>query len=125
MKRSFVLAVFASLLLMPLILEGHYNTTSTSYNIPSNNEKNQHYFTESSSIIYVPDNYTKIQDAINNASDGDTIFVKAGTYYENIVVNKRVSLVGENRSTAIIDGNMTATVVAVTADIVTISLIVR
>ena len=27
-------------------------------------------------------NYTKIQDAINNASDGDTVFVYNGTYYE-------------------------------------------
>jgi len=40
-----------------------------------------------------------IQEAINLAQSGDTIFVHAGTYYENIVVNKVVSLIGENSST--------------------------
>ena len=48
-----------------------------------------------------------IQEAINAANDGDTIYVHNGTYYENIVVNKTVSLVGENRSNTIIDGNET------------------
>jgi hypothetical protein len=28
-----------------------------------------------------PGNYTKIQDAIDNASNGDTVFVFNGTYY--------------------------------------------
>jgi parallel beta-helix repeat protein len=63
------------------------------------------------STIIVPDNYPTIQEAINNANDGDTIYVKAGTYYEHVVVNKTVSLVGENESTTIIDGGGTGVVV--------------
>jgi len=59
-------------------------------------------------IIIVPDDYERIQWAINNASVGTTIFVKAGTYYENVVVDKTISLVGENRTTTVIDGNRTA-----------------
>ena len=51
-----------------------------------------------------PNNYTKIQDAIDNASDGDTVFVYNGTYYENIVVDKSIDLIGEDRNTTIIDG---------------------
>ena len=49
-----------------------------------------------STLIYVPDNYTKIQWAVDNATDGDTIIVDAsgGPYYENVVVNKRLSLIG-------------------------------
>jgi len=43
-----------------------------------------------------------IQQAINLAQPGDTIFVHSGTYYENIVVNKPVSVVGENSSTTTI-----------------------
>lgn len=43
-----------------------------------------------------------IQEAINLAQPNDTIFVHAGTYYENIIVNKTVSVVGENSSTTII-----------------------
>jgi len=55
--------------------------------------------------IVVPDDYVSIQEAIDNAADGDTIFVKEGTYHENVVVNKSLSLVGENVDTTIIDGN--------------------
>jgi pectin methylesterase-like acyl-CoA thioesterase len=36
--------------------------------------------------------FSKIQDAINAASPGDTIYINNGTYYENIVVNRSVSL---------------------------------
>ncbi|MGD0496605.1 MAG: NosD domain-containing protein [Candidatus Bathyarchaeia archaeon] len=54
-----------------------------------------------------PADFSKIQDAINAASDGDTIFVHNGTYYENVRVNQTVSLVGENRDNTIVDGNRT------------------
>ncbi len=49
-----------------------------------------------------PGNYTKIQDAIDNASEGDTIFVYTGTYFENILLWKSVNLIGENRKNTII-----------------------
>jgi pectin methylesterase-like acyl-CoA thioesterase len=53
-----------------------------------------------------PGNYTKIQDAIDNASDGDTVFVYSGKYEErDIIVNKSISLIGENKETTIVDGN--------------------
>jgi hypothetical protein len=52
-----------------------------------------------------PGNYSRIQDAIDNASDGDTVFVYSGIYYENIVVDKSIDLIGENRDTTIIDAN--------------------
>ena len=49
--------------------------------------------------------YTAIQEAINapETLDGHTIFVEKGTYYENVVVNKSLSLTGEDRSTTIIE----------------------
>jgi len=51
-----------------------------------------------------PNNYSKIQDAVDNASDGDTIFVYSGIYRENIVINKSVFLIGEDKNTTIIVG---------------------
>ena len=49
-------------------------------------------------------NYTTIQSAIDNASDGDTVFVYNGTYYENIIIRKSINLIGENKDITVIDG---------------------
>ncbi len=38
--------------------------------------------------------FTRIQDAVNAASNGDTIIVYNGTYFENVVVNKQLTLKG-------------------------------
>lgn len=51
-----------------------------------------------------PADFHTIREAINNASEGDTVFVRNGTYYENIAINKTVALAGENLETTIIDG---------------------
>lgn len=48
-----------------------------------------------------------IQAAINSANSGATIGVDSGVYNEHIVVNKSVSLIGENPSNTIIDGSGT------------------
>ncbi|MCD4664039.1 MAG: right-handed parallel beta-helix repeat-containing protein [Bacteroidales bacterium] len=65
-------------------------------------------YTTTNGIIYVDDDggadYTRIQDAVDNASDGDRIEVRAGTYYENVVVDKSVTIIGEDRETTVIDG---------------------
>ena len=76
--------------------------------------------TVSGSTIYHVYPGESIQDAINSAESGDTIFVHNGTYYEHVVVNKTVWLVGENRRNTIIDGNSTGNVIEVTASNVNI-----
>jgi len=48
--------------------------------------------------------YHCIQDAINNCSDGDVVYIKKGIYYENILVNKSILLVGESSNNTIIEG---------------------
>ena len=68
-----------------------------SYNISSND------------IIYVDDDggadFTKIQDAIDYANEGDTIFVYNGLYNEEILINKNdLSIIGEDRENTIIKG---------------------
>jgi len=65
--------------------------------------------TSSGHWLYVggsgPGNYTKIQDALNNASYNDTIFVYNGTYEENIFINITITLIGEDKNQTILDGN--------------------
>jgi len=68
-----------------------------------------------------PDNYTKIQDAIEAARDGYTIFVYSGTYYENVNVYRSINLIGENRDTTVIDGRMKNYVFYLNCDWVNIS----
>lgn len=64
--------------------------------------------TGSYNILFVggskPGNYTSIQDAIDNATDGDTIFVYNGTYHENIIIHTSVNITGEDKNSTIIDG---------------------
>ncbi len=66
-------------------------------------------------------NYTRIQDAIDDASDGDTVYVydDSSPYYENLNVSKSIYLIGEDKNTTVIDGN--EYVINITADEVTIS----
>jgi parallel beta-helix repeat protein len=68
-------------------------------------------------------NYTGIQDAIDAPETlaGHTILADDGIYYEHVVVSKPVSLIGQNRETTIIDGNMTDDVIRVTQDCVNIT----
>ena len=58
--------------------------------------------------IYVggngPGNYSKIQEAINDSSDDDTVYVYNGTYNENVIVNKSIDLIGEDKNTTKIKG---------------------
>ena len=48
--------------------------------------------------------YTTIQDAVDNAMPFDTINVSAGTYPENVVINKSLTVQGADASSTIVDG---------------------
>jgi nitrous oxidase accessory protein len=65
-----------------------------------------------------PNNYSQIQNAIDNASDGDTIYVFSGTYNENLRIDKTLLIKGENESTAIIDGKQITNTIFISADTV-------
>ena len=74
--------------------------------------------------IYVDDDggadYTKIQDAIDAANNGDTVYVYEGTYHENLQIDKTIFLTGEDKSETIIYGENSGKVVKVTANSVNI-----
>ncbi len=61
--------------------------------------------------LEVPKQYSTIQATIDAAKEGDTIKVAPGTYGENLVVDKSVSIVGEKKETTIIDGSGTDNVI--------------
>jgi parallel beta-helix repeat protein len=78
-------------------------------------------------ILYVggngPGNYTRIQDAIDDASNGNTVFVydDSSPYRENVIVNKSINLIGEDKDYTVIDGSWQGTTVYISADMVNIS----
>jgi len=49
--------------------------------------------------------YCKIQYAIDNSSNGDTIYVYNGIYSEKIIINKPIILHGEDRNKTVIDAS--------------------
>jgi len=70
----------------------------------------QAFSTSQGNWLYVggagPGNYTKIQNAIDNASTGDTIYVYQGTYNEALIIDTwSLTIIGENRDTTIIETN--------------------
>ncbi|HEC88240.1 MAG TPA: hypothetical protein ENI52_02870 [Thermoplasmata archaeon] len=64
------------------------------------------------------ENYSKIQDTIDDAINGDTIFVYSGVYYENIVIDKKLSIIGESKESTVIDGGKNESVVEIISDYV-------
>jgi len=65
-----------------------------------------------SATLLVPEEYSTIQSAISSSFDGDTVLVSAGTYYENINFgSKKISIIGEDKQSTIIDGNYSGSVV--------------
>ena len=112
-----IVGIFVCMLLIGTVLSvsGNVDVERTTIRLSSGN------------TLYVggsgPGNYTSIQGAIDDAEDGDTVFVydDSSPYYENVVVNKSINLIGGDRETTVIDGNRIGDVVYVNTDGVTIS----
>ncbi len=78
-------------------------------------------------VLYVggqgADNYSTIQDAVDDASDGDTIFVYGSPlpYYEHVIITSSITLCGENQKTTIIDGLHNGSVISIRHDTVVVT----
>ena len=64
-----------------------------------------------------PGNYSKIQDALDDAQDGDTVFIydDSSPYNENIFINSSLSLLGENQITTQLNGKSQSHTITVNA----------
>ncbi|KAF5435122.1 CASH domain-dontaining protein [Candidatus Methanophagaceae archaeon] len=80
------------------VYENRSNTwnTSTIGNLWSDYNGTGYYVIDENNTDYLPRGLERasIQDRINNASHGDTITISAGTYNENVTINKTVTLIG-------------------------------
>jgi parallel beta-helix repeat protein len=59
-------------------------------------------------IITVPTDYLEIQEAVNNASEGDTVYILNGTYSETIELISDITILGQDKNTTVIDGGGSA-----------------
>ena len=110
---TFSVVIFISLSIVP-ISDSIYPTLKINALFSSTN----------GNILHVggsgPNNYTTINEALQDASNGDTIFVYPGIYHERLSIKKSINLIGKNRNTTIIDGRV-YDVVTILADSVIIS----
>ncbi|MCK4696647.1 MAG: hypothetical protein KAT74_12835, partial [Candidatus Cloacimonetes bacterium] len=67
----------------------------------------------SSTIINIPGDYPTIQEGLNEAEEGDSVLVAAGTYSENIIwpTTNGIKLIGSGEDNCIIDGNSLTSVI--------------
>ena len=70
-------------------------------------------------VINVPADQSTIQMGIDAASNGDSVLVSSGTYYENIVwpATNGIKLIGSGEENCIIDGNELASVIRFEEDL--------
>lgn len=67
------------------------------------------------------DHFENIQDAIDKVAGSGNVNVYEGTYYENIIVDKTVNLIGQDRNNTNIDGNNIGNVIAISSNRVNIN----
>lgn len=57
--------------------------------------------------LVVPDDYAQVNWALGNATSGDTVYVKSGTYNERtFLIDKPLSLIGEDKTNTILIGGV-------------------
>lgn len=89
--------------------------------VQKNNDVNNNISIGLTNTLYVgnddPNSFDSIQEAIIAADSGDTIqvFDDSSPYYESIVIDKPLTIIGENSSSTIIDGGNKATTVHISS----------
>jgi nitrous oxidase accessory protein NosD len=99
-ERKWIAILFIASLLSSF---GALNSQSLAKSSSLGATNQSHSVAPPAGALIVPDNYPTIQAAIANASAGETVFVKEGTYYyyggpvaDAIIIDKSLSLIGQN-----------------------------
>ena len=128
MKKQLIFGIF-------LIL--YISSISSAMQISNNKASNKNSFLidlNKGKTIYVDNNntegpwdgtieqpYKNIQDGIDNANNGDNVFVFNGFYIENVNVNKSIDIIGEDNHQTVIKRNQSGATVKITTGFVNIS----
>ena len=107
--NKILITILTALIVLPTIT----NISITSGELEIKN-RNLHLIEET---IYVDDNntegpwdgtyeypYQNICDGVLNAGNWDTIYIFNGLYKENLIINKPISIIGEDQNNTVIDG---------------------
>lgn len=79
--------------------------------------------TASAAVINVPADQPTVQAGINAAADGDSVLIAPGTYYENVIIDHPLALLGMSTDDVMLDGSNSGDVVTVTSNNVSIASI--
>jgi len=97
MNRKTVSGIMLTLLLLGMFI--------LAFNIQSIKAEPRTWTVDDDRVECPDADFTSIQQAINAAGSGDTIYVYNGTYYERVKIDKHLNLVGADKGTTIIDAN--------------------
>ncbi|MHC1625410.1 MAG: right-handed parallel beta-helix repeat-containing protein, partial [Methermicoccaceae archaeon] len=59
----------------------------------------------SATTINVPDDYATISEAYAHATDGDTLLISNGTYYDHLTISKEVTINGESMDGVVLEND--------------------
>ena len=116
MKKGLVLGIVLSFMIL-LSIPSYGANIQTDFQLYTSNE----------TVLYVggdgPNNYTTIQEAVTQSINGDTVFVyhDSSPYFEHVIIDKSLHLIGENKTTTIIDGENSGDVIIFNADNITLT----
>lgn len=68
-------------------------------------------FSVPAALLKVPQEFSKIQTAIDKAESGDTVLVSAGIYYESVILKDQISLIGQSALSTVLRGNKKSPVI--------------
>jgi parallel beta-helix repeat protein len=67
------------------------------------------------------DHFDNIQDGVDAVNTTGTVNVYRGTYTENVIIDRKMTIIGENDKTTVVDGDGSGSVISVYGTVVSIS----